>query len=242
MTEEISGLEDNPLFLNTDEVNDDEVKFLNNPVVLTPEPIIKKYLTEVKEYTQDGNKFYFSDGDAKVEVLVVSDEIIRVRMAPHGVFLADFSYAVPVSEQRVTVFKFAEDDDSYRVSTDTVTCIINKKNFHISFANRKDQVISEDASAMHWEENVDFGGYYVYCTKKSTQGESFFGLGDKTTDFNLRGKRLVNWNSDVYSFNKHQDPLYRSIPFYIGINQNIGYGIFFDNSFKSHFDFAHEDA
>ncbi|HXI00666.1 MAG TPA: glycoside hydrolase family 31 protein [Sphingobacteriaceae bacterium] len=241
MAEVIPGLEDKQLFLNTDEIEDGEVKYLNNPV-LTPEPVIKRYLTEVKEYTQDGNKFYFSDGDAKVEVLVVSDQIIRVRMAPHGVFLADFSYAVPNSEQRVTVFKLNEDEDTYRVSTDTVTCIITKKNFHISFANRKDVIISDDASAMHWEENLDFGGYYVYCTKKSTQGESFYGLGDKTTDFNLRGKRLVNWNSDVYSFSKHQDPIYRSIPFYIGVNQNISYGIFFDNSFKTHFDFAQEDA
>ena len=241
MTEKIPGPEDNPLFSSTDDVREDEIKYLNNPVVLTPEPIIKKYLTEVKEYTQDGNKFFFSDGDARVEVLVVSDEIIRVRMAPHGVFLTDFSYAVPEAELRVTVFKLTEDDETYRVSTDTVTCIINKKSFHISFADRSDQVVSEDASAMHWEENADFGGYYVYCTKSSSKGESFFGLGDKTTNFNLRGKRLVNWNSDVYSFHKHQDPLYRSIPFYIGVNQNISYGIFFDNSFKSHFDFAHED-
>src|SRR4051812_15528259 len=200
MAEETPGREDNPFFSNTDDLEDDEVKFLNNPVILTPEPIIKKYLTEVKEYTQHGNKFYFSDGDAKVEVLVVSDQIIRVRMAPHGVFLADFSYAVPNSEQRVTVFNLTENDEAYHVATDTVTCIINKKNFHISFANQHEEVISEDASAMHWEENRDFGGYYVYCTKKSTSGESFFGLGDKTTDFNLRGKRLVNWNSDVYSF------------------------------------------
>jgi len=29
--------------------------------------------------------------------------------------------------------------------------------------------------------------------------ESFFGLGDKPTEFNLRGKRLKNWNTDAYS-------------------------------------------
>ena len=142
MIEKIPGPEDNPLFSSTDDVREDEIKYLNNPVVLTPEPIIKKYLTEVKEYTQDGNKFFFSDGDARVEVLVVSDEIIRVRMAPHGVFLTDFSYAVPEAELRVTVFKLTEDDETYRVSTDTVTCIINKKSFHISFADRSDQVVA----------------------------------------------------------------------------------------------------
>jgi alpha-glucosidase len=94
---------------------------------------------------------------------------------------------------------------------------------------------------MHWEENIDFGGYYVYATKKCNETENFFGLGDKSSDFNLRGNRYLNWNTDAYSFGKGQDPLYRTIPFYMGINEGISYGIFFDNTFKSHFDFACQD-
>jgi alpha-glucosidase len=217
------------------------IQHVNNPIVGV-QPIVKKYLTEIKEYTQDENNFYFSDGEARVEVRVVSDEIIRVRLAPHGVFLEDFSYAVPNTMQRITVFTFDENEESYLVSTNTVTCIIRKKDFFISFADNDDNIVNEDAIAMHWEENAEFGGYYVYGTKKAAADESFYGLGDKTTDFNLRGRRLVNWNSDTYSFAKHQDPLYRTIPFYIGITNNISYGIFVDNTFKSHFDFAHEEA
>ncbi|WP_373017941.1 TIM-barrel domain-containing protein, partial [Muriicola sp.] len=34
--------------------------------------------------------------------------------------------------------------------------------------------------------------------------------------------------------------LYKAVPFYIGLHNNIAYGIFFDNTFKTHFDFAHE--
>ena len=58
---------------------------------------------------QKGNKFYFTDGDARVEVTVVTDEIIRVRLAPHSVFLDDFSYAVPKLENKVSVFGLHED-------------------------------------------------------------------------------------------------------------------------------------
>jgi alpha-glucosidase len=95
---------------------------------------------------------------------------------------------------------------------------------------------------MHWEENVDFGGYYVYCTKKCSQDESFYGLGDKPTSFNLRGKRFQNWATDTYSFARDQDPLYRAIPFYLGVKDDVSYGIFFDNTYKTHFDFAHQDS
>lgn len=217
------------------------VQHVNNPIVGV-RPIVKKYLTKIIAYTQDNNNFYFYDGEAKVEVRVVSDEIIRVRLAPHGVFLEEFSYAVPYALQRSTVFAFHEDETNYYVATNTVTCIVRKSDFFISFADINEKIINEDATAMHWEENADFGGYYVYCTKKAAVDENFYGLGDKTTDFNLRGKRLVNWNSDTYSFAKHQDPLYRTIPFYIGITEGTSYGIFVDITFKSHFDFAHEDV
>ena len=30
---------------------------------------------------------------------------------------------------------------------------------------------------MHWEENAEFGGFYVYATKECSADESFFGNG-----------------------------------------------------------------
>jgi alpha-glucosidase len=87
------------------------IQHLNNPVT-DLKPIVKQYLTAVRGVKKEGNKFYFSDGNAKVEVRVVSDEIIRVRLAPHGVFLDDFSYAVPTVDQKVTTFRL-DDGEEY---------------------------------------------------------------------------------------------------------------------------------
>ncbi|HET8830333.1 MAG TPA: glycosyl hydrolase, partial [Pelobium sp.] len=226
--------------VTTEELDEEEIQHVNNPIVGL-KPIEKEFLGAVKEVRQENNKFIFTDGSASVEIRVVSDEIIRVRLAPHSVFLEEFSYAVPQLDQKVAVFNFTEDETHYAVSTNTVSCLVNKANFHISFRDIDSKVINEDYLAMHWEENEQFGGYYVYCTKKCYPDEAYFGLGDKPTDLNLRGKRLQNWNSDTYSFAKHQDPLYRSIPFFISLNENIAHGIFLDNTFKTHFDFAQED-
>src|ERR1017187_5265986 len=81
---------------------EEEFHHLNNPADGI-KPIIKKYLGVPNSADKVGNKFYFTDGDAKVEVVVVTDEIIRVRLAPHSVFLDEFSYAVPKLEQKVVV-------------------------------------------------------------------------------------------------------------------------------------------
>jgi alpha-glucosidase len=146
------------------DIPEEEFQHVNNPV-LEPPMIVKNYLNEVTHYSQNENSFFFHDGSATVEVKVVSDEIIRVRLAPHGSFLADFSYAVPSSDQHAAVFNFKEDEQSYQVSTNTVTCLINKADFLISFQDREGEVYTKDDSPMHWEENPDFGGYYVYFSK-----------------------------------------------------------------------------
>jgi alpha-glucosidase len=155
---------------------------------------------------------------------------------------ADFSYAVPVVDQKVNTFNIEEFDDHFAISTNTVTCKVQKDDFCISFADKNSgMVMSEDAAPMHWEENADFGGYYVFATKKCMHEENFFGLGDKSGNLNLRGRRFQNWNTDAYSFSWDQDPLYRTIPFYTGVHEKTAYGIFFDNTFRSHFDFGKED-
>ena len=228
------------LLLNRLVEEDEPFHHVNNPAA-DIKPVIKKYLGIPNNAEKTGNKIYFSDGDAKVEVTVVTDEIIRIRLAPHGVFLEEFSYAVPKLERQAPEFELLETEFEFLVSTRVVNCHIRKKDFFISFSDKNNHVTSTDAVPMHWEENVKFGGYYVFCTKTCQTEESFFGLGDKPTEFNLRGKRLKNWNTDAYSFAWNQDPLYRSIPFYISLNEDIAHGIFFDNTFKAQFDFGAED-
>lgn len=220
---------------------EDNIQHLNNPVLDLP-VIEKKYLYAATSCVKDGSKFIFSDGKSKVEVHVISDEIIRIRLAPQGVFLEEFSYAVLPQEHISHSFSMDEDTSNYYVRTAKVTCAIQKKDFLISFLDSSGKVFNTDSSPMHWEENVDFGGYYVYCTKKAHDDEVFFGCGDKATNLNLRGRRISNWNSDTYSFAFNQDPLYKTIPFYLGVTGGDAYGIFFDNTFRTYFDFAAENT
>ncbi len=241
MEEELNNLDLEIENNNVDINNENEIQHLNNPVI-DLSPIVKQYLSRVKGVWQDRNKFYFSDGIAKVELRVVSDEIIRIRLAPNGDFLDDFSYAVPQVDQRISTFNFSENEESYTVSTNVITCKVNKENFLISFADNNTGIImSQDRAPMHWEENAEFGGYYVYATKVCYDNEPFFGLGDKSGNLNLRGRKFQNWNTDAYSFSWDQDPLYRAIPFYIGLKEGNAYGIFFDNTYRSYFDFGYED-
>src|ERR1700749_2808770 len=107
---------------------------VNNPAA-DIKPVIKKYLGVPTHAEQAGNRLYFTDGDAKVEITVVNKEIIRVKLAPHGVFLDEFSYAVPKLENKDVDFNLIESDTEFIITTGKVNCHISKKDFMIAFSD-----------------------------------------------------------------------------------------------------------
>jgi len=212
---------------------------------------IKQYFTEREFYPgevtscnidKDGQCITFvSDNDVALQLYILTPWILRFRYAPDGYFPNDFSYGPdPDFEPDQVDFNLEEQDDFYCLSTLAVDCLIKKSSMAVSILDKNGTVINEDEKGFHWEENERYGGYIVQMTKKIQKGEVFYGLGDKPTDLNLRGKRFVNWGTDHYGYAKNSDPLYKNIPVYYGLHNGMGYGIFFDNSFKSHFDFGSE--
>jgi len=76
----------------------------------------------------------------------------------------------------------------------------------------------------------------VAAAKKLGFDEHFYGLGEKAARLDKRRSSFVNWNSDTPGYTEGKDPIYQTIPFYIGLQHGVAYGIFFDNSYRSYFD------
>ncbi len=204
-------------------------------------PIGKQYLGSIASYeaSPESHTFIFKDIHSALEVRVYSDEIIRVRLAPHSFFLEDFSYALTPYNFAPATVTFKEFEDRFEISTAVVKCVVRKDNFKTEFIEiSSEQLMCEDHNGVHWEENYDYGGYNVFCTKRIQNDENFYGLGDKASDLNLIHKSFTLWSTDAYAFERNTDPLYRNYPFYIGLHHGAAYGIFFDNTYKSYFDFG----
>ena len=78
--------------------------------------------------------------------------------------------------------------------------------------------------------------------KAKSQGERYFGLGDKTGPFDRRGASYVNWNTDAWGYAGATDPLYKSIPFVVAVKPDgSAHGLFLDNPRRSWFDFGHRE-
>lgn len=185
---------------------------------------------------------FFAENEVALQVTVVRDSVLRFRYATTGTFDKDFSYAITKYASRgYNKLEIEEHENAYQITTSKLICNINKDDLRVSIFDAQDKaLINQDEIGFHWEESYEHGGSIVKMSKMSNEGESYYGLGDKSDHLNLKGKRFQNWATDSYAYGKETDPIYKAIPFFIGLHHKKAYGIFFDNSFRSFFDFAQE--
>ena len=77
----------------------------------------KDYPKSVNKYSQKENKFFFEAANAKLEVSVCTDSMIRFRFTPES-FSKDFSYAInPDFKVQVDKLNFVENEYTYEIQT-----------------------------------------------------------------------------------------------------------------------------
>ena len=172
-------------------------------------------------------------GKSKVRITAFREGIIRVRVAPTGVFPKDFSWAIIEAPQPPAV-KIDDAKDELRMTVGDVLVRVAKSPLLISFSdNSANTLLADEASLpMAWN------GDHIQVWKNLPSDENFYGLGDKAGPMNRRGRAFANWNTDEFGWQESSDPLYKTIPFFLGEQKGIFYGVFFDNTYRSSFDFG----
>lgn len=187
----------------------------------------------VQKITEIQGGYAFELTNAYVTVTAYSPTILRFRVTREKP-VGDFSFAVDSLAPGSTFKQTDMKGDMIYLETDSLKLGITKTPFRITIFNKAgDTLCADDASL-----GVSWWGNQVSCYKKLNADEKFIGLGEKTGDINRRGQFYQNWNSDNPAYALDKDPLYATIPFFIGIHDKVCYGIFFDNSYHSYFNFG----
>jgi len=179
-----------------------------------------------------GQQVNITTDNANVQVTVYNANVIRVRMDKQA-FNRDFSYAV-IAQPQPTKTSITQDANAISIITDSVKMLITKKPFSVALYTKDGEVINQDETGF----TTSWVNQSVTTYKKMQDGERFIGLGEKTGPLDRRGNGYTNWNTDAFGYKTDQDPIYSTIPFYIGIHHNINYGIFMDNTYQSDFNFG----
>ena len=169
---------------------------------------------------------------------VYSPTIIKVHFTKKNRLSDTLSYAKRPEFLPSKAFKATESSDAYRMETDSLILSISKNPVRIRFTTKSGILINEDESAF----GTSWIGEEVTTYKRLISDEKFIGMGEKTGGLNRRGEGFTHWNTDYFGYPTNADPIYMSTPFYIGLHESQGakvmYGIFMDNSYKSHFNFG----
>ncbi len=184
---------------------------------------------------------YSSDHiDCLLRVCVLGDGLVRVRYAAGGFFDESPTYGVsPDFKGEPCEVSEWETDDYFELQTKTLSIRIHKASLGVEFVSIATGVsLSRDEGHVDFSYNDWTGDYRTKIRKLIKPGEYFFGLGDKPCDLNLRGKHFEMWGVDHYAFKENSDPLYKNITFFLSLCEGISYGIFFDNTCRSYFDFG----
>lgn len=191
--------------------------------------------------TSADNCILTCDNRVKLSLTALSPDVIQFTYAPDSHLGDNFSYAaLPDAFPEEVALRVEESDNWVTVATESLAIKISKNALRAVVSNTDGVVLSEDDKGFHWEPDDTYGGNIVQYSRRIQSLEHFYGLGDKSCHPEIRGKRFELWGSDTYAYGSETDPLYKNIPFFIGLHHGVAYGIFFDNSSRSFFDFGKE--
>ena len=186
---------------------------------------------KIDKWTKTFDGFVAESAVAQVKISVVRAGIIRIQASRNPSFDPN-PYSV-VADTKSVEFSLEEKSNEILIKTSQIHFQFDFLNGICSFFDISGTLLNKDDSL-----GISWIGSEVTCYKESQPHEKFIGLGEKTGDLNRAGRAFTNWNTDYFGYGIFDDPLYASIPFYIGLLSANAYGIYLDNTHKSVFNFG----
>ncbi len=168
--------------------------------------------------------FQIKSSERVLNILFYSDSIVRF------VYDEDLGSTPAVLERPLNGLGKILGDS---IATNELVIKIDSNSLQVEVYNSSGELINKDIS-------VDIPK--IEIRKEILWERGFYGSGERYWYLNQKGRRMSNWNSDLIGlYDLHNvtiKEMHTSIPFYIGLDKEKCYGIYFDNSFRTCFDYG----
>ncbi|MBF2073594.1 MAG: DUF4968 domain-containing protein [Synechococcales cyanobacterium C42_A2020_086] len=196
-------------------------------------------LGAVKLIEQNSQAVTFSNGTAQLRLSVLAANLIRVRLAPTGMFLPRRSWSVTRDDDDwlPAAFELQETDAWVELTTAALRVRIERASGRLTCFDCQDRPFAQDETrSMGWRPGS------VACWKQIEPDEHFYGFGERTGLLDQIGRRLTNWTTDSLDYHALTDAMYQAIPFFLVLRPQLGYGIFLNTTCRSQFDVGADEA
>ncbi len=188
-------------------------------------------------YTRNDRGIVVTCADrSEIQLSVLAPDLVRVRVAfGQPLPSRDHSWAIARTDWDAAPWTLQDVADGLHLTTAELEVVVRRDPLLIEFRDAgTHRLINADQRPMAFDPE----GGTVAAAKCLGLDEHFYGLGEKAARLDKRRGEFTMWNSDMPGFVEGTDPIYQSVPFYLGWKAGAAYGIFFDNSYRTHFDFG----
>lgn len=192
-------------------------------------------LGKVRSVQQLANGVLVRSAGGTIVVTALQDGVLRVRLSREQRVSDDGSWSVLPSARTHSILVHTDSDHlAVGFHTALLQVWIARSDSSLSILDRQGQMLSADSK----DRPVEFHGNSYQIYKDMPLDEHFFGLGDKTGPLDRRGEAFALQATAAFHFQEATDPLYKSIPFFIGFRAGTAYGILLDSTWRGYVDFG----
>ncbi len=205
--------------------------------MLAPSALQAANLGPVLSYEKTAHGIAGHTAMAEFSVDVYSPHVIRVRVTPQGTE-RHAGYALTTDmPPDFTQFSVDAVDPVVVLETSNITADVElRPDLRITFKDAAGVVINEDLPGK--ELGITQVGDKITVYKRLQDDERFIGMGEQLGNLDRRGSVITLKNTDNYRYDDPKVPMYVSIPFFMGLHHQKAYGLFFNNSYRSVFNFG----
>jgi alpha-glucosidase len=185
--------------------------------------------------------------NAILSVSVLSDTLVRVRVAPKGTLNPRRSWAVTLDDCDWNYFSWSvkETEDAIELKTPILLVRIYRNPCRVVCYDPSGCAFAEDIPAgIAWFTTTTSSptetSNRIAAWKKIEADEHFYGFGERTGLLDKLAECKTNWTVDALDYDALTDEMYQAIPFFFALRPKLAYGIFFNTTFWSQFDLGAE--
>lgn len=230
-------------FINLKPVGSQDLKkfillflLLSPSFVSTRETIAQTYLGGFTSYSVTGKEVTVRTVSSALRFVFYKPNLVRIDFLPTLTATLDTSVVVIQDTSLPVSYSVADSDSSLILSTSSLRIICQKFPLRVAFYTLSGKLLVQEPTS---------GGISSYEVERAANfsirpNEHFYGTGERGTSLDLRGQAFDSYNEQHGGYGSPAPPTMNvNIPFIISTND---YGIYFENTYKGHFDIGNTSA
>lgn len=163
----------------------------------------------------------------------LAEDLMRLRVEAPGGHVSLPSGAIAKHDWAPVPIEVSETEGRIRLSTARISVVIEPTPVRLNWF--------EGERLFARDEAIEVSPDRILLRREMPADEHYYGFGQKTGYLDKRGRKMQMWATDDPVHTPTTDPLYQSIPFFVGLRNGRAHGLFLDSPARSIFDMGSLD-